>query len=239
MTDRVELPWEKVGPQHKKRLARAGMLVDLRRCTGCHACSVACKTEHDVPLGGFRTRVRYLERPDRDTLAFLPLLCMHCKDAPCMPACGSEAIRRLDDGRVVIDAERCDSAKDCVAACPYGAIYIDPHTDKADKCDFCTHRTEVGLEPACVTACPTDALVFGDVEDPEDPVAKIAKRENAKAFKEAANTSPVVLYLAHEPWMEEKVNGGVQLSREDGDIIYDQGAPVGRDSDSNGEPDDA
>ena len=135
------LPWENIGK--KKDIKRAGMLIDLRRCIGCHACSVACKTEHDVPLGGFRMRVRYLERPEQLTLAFLPMLCMHCKDAPCMDVCPTQAVARLADGRVVINQDACCGNKACIAACPYGAIYIDPQTHKADKCDFCMHRTSL------------------------------------------------------------------------------------------------
>ena len=80
----METPWEKVGRNAKRKKKRASILVDLRRCTGCHACSVSCKTEHTVPLGQFRMRVRYLEPPaDRSPrLAFVPMLCMHCRDMP-------------------------------------------------------------------------------------------------------------------------------------------------------------
>ncbi len=102
MSNQIGIPWDNVGKRRgEKTMGRAGMVVDLRRCIGCHACSVACETEHEVPLGGFRTRVRYLERPDRPTMAFLPLLCMQCQDPPCLKACPTEAISRLGDGRVV------------------------------------------------------------------------------------------------------------------------------------------
>ena len=103
MSDLPKIPWE--GAQKERSLThkRAGMVVDLRRCTGCHACSISCKTEHDVSLGDFRTRVRYLEKPDRPQLSFLPLLCMHCQDAPCLDVCPTEAIIRLEDGSVSIN----------------------------------------------------------------------------------------------------------------------------------------
>lgn len=219
-----ELPWERVGPQYAKRFRQAAMLVDLQRCTGCHACSVACKTEHDVPLGEFRMRVRYLERPEetQTTFSFAPLLCMHCQDAPCLSACPTSAIGRLDDGRVVIDGDKCCGTKACIAACPYGAIFINADTRKAEKCDFCTHRTEVGLDPACVDACPTDALKFHDLLDPEDEITKKARKRNARGWKENSGTKPSVLFIGHEDWMEEKANLGVRLSDRDEDPIYEQ-----------------
>ncbi len=220
MSDQSDVPWENIGqPQARQR---AGMVVDLHRCIGCHACSVACKTEHSVPLGGFRTRVRYLERPDRPTIAFLPLLCMQCQDAPCLDACPTEAIQRDEDGRVQIDKERCCGNKACIAACPYQAIYIDEATGLADKCDFCTHRTEVGLDPACAAACPTEALRFGDLDDASDPVTRYAAERGARAFKEDAETRPSVLFVGHEEWMEESAKSGIQMSPDDDDIVYEQ-----------------
>ena len=225
MSEPEAIPWEKAGREQSRRLGRAGMVVDLERCIGCHACSVACKTEHSVPLGGFRTRVRYLERPDRPTLAFLPLLCMQCQDAPCLSACPTEALRRGSDGRVEIDQDRCCGNKACVAACPYQAIYIDPASGLADKCNFWTHRTEVGLDPACVAACPCDALRFGDLDDPGDPVSRYAEERRARPFKEEAGALPSVLYVGHEDWMEGAAHSGVQISREDRDICYEQ--PIG------------
>ena len=216
----MKLPWENVGGKTAP-MKRAGMVVDLERCVGCHACSVACKTEHSVPLGGFRTRVRYLERPDRPTIAFLPLLCMQCQDAPCLDACPTEAIRRREDGRVDIDKSLCCGNKACIAACPYQAIYVDEASGTADKCDFCAHRTDLGLDPACVSSCPTEALRFGDLDDPEDPVASYARQRGARVFKEEAGTRPSVLYVGHDAWMESKAKSGVQVSPEDEDLVYE------------------
>ncbi|MEM7350337.1 MAG: 4Fe-4S dicluster domain-containing protein [Acidobacteriota bacterium] len=220
MSELEEIPWENLSREQPAR-GRAGMVVDLERCIGCHACSVACKTEHSVPLGGFRTRVRYLERPDQPTLAFLPLLCMQCQDAPCLDACPTEALSRGADGRVEIDQDRCCGNKACIAACPYQAIYINGD-GLADKCDFCTHRTDVGLDPACVAACPCDALRFGDLDDSEDPVSRYAEERSARPFKEDAGTRPSVLYVGHEDWMESAANCGIQISRDDRDIVYEQ-----------------
>ena len=139
-----------------------------------------------------------------------------------MKACPTSAIGRLDDGRVVIDDDKCCGNKACISACPYGASFINGNTDKVDKCNLCTHRTEVGLDPACFSACPTDALKFHDLADESDEVTKMAKKQNAKAWKEDAETLPSVLYITHQKWMEEKVNLGVQISERDEDPIYEQ-----------------
>ena len=218
-------PWENVGPAAKKPFGQAALLVDLRRCVGCHACSVSCKTENNVPLGDFRIRVRYLERPpeqNRPTLAFAPMLCMHCQDAPCLNACPSNAISRLDDGRVVVNQNKCDTEQECVTACPYGAIYVNEETGKADKCDLCAQRTENGLDPACAEVCPTDAIKYHDLSNEEDPVTKVARLQAAKAWKEGEKTMPSVLYIEHETWMEEAANTGVSLDPADRDITYEQ-----------------
>ncbi len=223
MTDLPPIPWET--ERSKERTLskkRAGMVVDLRRCIGCHACSVSCKAENGVPLGGFRTRVRYLEQPTKETLSFLPLLCMHCQDAPCLEACPTQAVTRLNDERVIIDQDKCCGIKACISACPYGAIYIDPKSGLADKCDMCTHRTSLNMDPACVASCPTQTLRFGDLDDPNDPVTQYAKAHNAKPFKADAGTQPSVLYIEHEPWMEQAAATGVQLSLKDDEIIYEQ-----------------
>ena len=214
------LPWEPSGKP--RQMKRAGMVIDLRRCIGCHACSVSCKTEHDVALGVFRTRVRYLERPGATQLAFLPLLCMHCEDAPCIPACPTKAMGQGADGRVTVDHTRCKGNMDCIAACPYDAIALDPQTGIADKCDLCQHRTDVGMDPACVAACPTGTLRFGDMDDPADEAMQYAAKHNARGFREAAGTKPTVQYIGMRPWKEETTIGGIQLNPLEDELIYVQ-----------------
>lgn len=220
MADDPFVPWEAVGPEHARELGRAGMIVDLERCVGCHSCSIACKTEHSVPLGNFRTRVHYLQRPGELQMAFVPMLCMHCQDAPCIDACPTSALGKLADGRVVINDQRCNGTKACIPACPYGAISIRRDTGRAEKCDFCVQRTSVGLEPACVESCPTQALRFGDMDDPADPVARYTVDKKAAAYKEAAGTRPSVMYVGHDEWMEQRAGGVQRVDGEDG-IIYE------------------
>ncbi len=217
----TEVPWEKIHqPGAGAPKKRAGMVVDLRRCIGCHACSVSCKTEHEVALGSFRTRVRYLEEPEGNQIRFLPLLCMQCEDAPCLDACPTGAIARHADGHVDIDRDRCCGNKACVAACPYQAIFID-EGGLADKCDFCTHRTEVGLDPACAAACPTDAIRYGDLGDADDPVAQYVQKHAATAFKPEAGTRPSVVYVGLEDWMTDAARTGIQVSSDDDEIVYE------------------
>ncbi len=214
------LPWEP--PGKPRTMKRAGMVIDLRRCIGCHACSVSCKTEHDVALGVFRTRVRYVERPGSAQLAFVPMLCMHCEDAPCIPACPTDAMTRKPDGRVVVEHDKCDGNMDCIAACPYDAIQLDPAAGIADKCDLCQHRTEVGLDPACVASCPSGTLRFGDLGDPESKLAKVAKANGARGFREESGAKPTVRYIGLQPSVEKGIQGGVQLHPDEDELIYVQ-----------------
>lgn len=228
MAELPPIPWETPGtaPRAARSLdnKRSGVVIDLRRCVGCHACSVSCKNENDVPLGNFRTRVRYLEQDKAPHISFLPMLCMHCQDAPCLTACPTEAITRLNDGRVVVDQDNCCGNRTCIAACPYGAIYSEPTTGKADKCDMCTHRTSLGLEPACVASCPTNALQYGDLGDTDSPLSQYAAKHNAKPFKEDAGTKPSVLYVELDDWMNRAAATGIQLSPDDYEIIYESKA---------------
>jgi len=144
---------------------------------------------------------------------------MHCRDAPCIEACPNDAMVREKDGRVVVDKESCLADGACIKACPYGAIYIDPQEQVADKCDFCRDRTQVGLDPACVSACPTDTLKFVDLHGAEGLPEGAPE---AAALREKEGTRPAVLYVHHQPWMEEHLHTGVQLSKDDTDVIYEQ-----------------
>lgn len=185
------------------RAPKWGMVLDLERCIGCHACSVACKVENSVSLGHFRTKVYYYDHHGRNAVgkpamqrAFLPSLCMHCEDAPCLKACPTNSIARGADGVVRIDTTTCDSSKDCIAACPYGAIHTDPVADVADKCDWCSHRLEVGMDPACVEVCPAEVYAFGDLNDPASKVSQIYRRRGAElsVLKPEEGTKPGTHY---------------------------------------------
>ena len=147
---------------------RYGFVLDQEACIGCHACTVACKAENDVPLGSFRTWVKWVEHgefPDTQRSAAV-LRCNHCEDAPCIEICPTGALFRRDDGIVDLDQDRCIGCASCLQACPYDAIYIDDRHGTAAKCHFCAHRLEVGLAPACVAVCPEQAIKVIDADDP-------------------------------------------------------------------------
>ena len=176
---------------------RYGFVIDHRRCIGCHACTVACKEENRVPLGAFRTWVKYVEKGTfPDTRRYFSVLrCNHCDDAPCVTICPTVALYRRPDGIVDFDSRRCIGCKSCMQACPYDALYIDPGTNTAAKCHYCAHRLEVGLEPACVVVCPERAIVAGDLDDPHTEIARLVAREQVEVRKPEQGTRPKVFYV--------------------------------------------
>jgi Fe-S-cluster-containing dehydrogenase component/formate-dependent nitrite reductase membrane component NrfD len=176
---------------------RYGFVIDHRRCIGCHACTVACKEENRVPLGAFRTWVKYVEKGTfPDTRRYFSVLrCNHCDDAPCVTICPTVALYRRPDGIVDFDNRRCIGCKSCMQACPYDALYIDPDTHTAAKCHYCAHRVEVGLEPACVIVCPERAIIAGDLDDPRTEIARLVAREQVEVRKPEQGTRPKVFYV--------------------------------------------
>ncbi|MCH2118698.1 MAG: 4Fe-4S dicluster domain-containing protein [Pirellulales bacterium] len=165
-------------PEDGKRL---GWFVDTRRCFGCHGCEVSCKSENDIPLGNFIRQTIYQDVGEYPKVArlFLPMSCQHCEDAPCLKACPCGAIHKQSGGTVAVDYNLCCGHGTCAEACPYGAIYLDPVAKQAVKCHNCYHRTDEGLEPACVPTCPAEALYFGDLNDPESKINQAMKEAEA------------------------------------------------------------
>ena len=171
--------------------------IDNRKCIGCHACTIACKSEHDIPLGVNRTWVKYVGEgvyPDTRRL-FSVLRCNHCEDAPCIDICPTNALYTLDNGIVDFDTDRCIGCKSCMQACPYDALYINPETHVAEKCNFCAHRIEKQMAPACVIVCPVEAIGFGDIDDPDADITKLIAKESATVRKAEKGTKPKVFYI--------------------------------------------
>jgi Fe-S-cluster-containing dehydrogenase component/formate-dependent nitrite reductase membrane component NrfD len=179
---------------------RYGFAIDQRTCIGCHACTVACKTEHQIPVGQFRTWVKYIDQGEwpSSTRAFGVMRCNHCSDAPCVSICPTKALFKRDDGIVDFDSARCIGCKSCMQACPYDAIYIDEDTHTAAKCNFCAHRVDDGLAPACVVVCPTRSIWAGDLDDPTSGIAQLVATHPTAVRAPEQDTGPNVFYLGAE-----------------------------------------
>ncbi|HET9721370.1 MAG TPA: 4Fe-4S dicluster domain-containing protein [Solirubrobacteraceae bacterium] len=176
---------------------RYGFAIDQRTCIGCHACTVACKTEHEVPVGQFRTWVKYVDKGEypASTRDFGVMRCNHCTDAPCVTICPTKSLFKREDGIVDFDSDRCIGCKSCMQACPYDAIYIDEDTHTAAKCNFCAHRIDDDLEPACVVVCPTHSIWVGDLDDPASGISKLIATNQTTVRAPEQNTGPNVFYL--------------------------------------------
>lgn len=174
-----------------------GFIIDNRKCIGCHACTTACKSEHDVAVGVNRTYVKQVEKGEfpNTRRIFSVMRCNHCTDAPCVEICPVEALYIREDGIVDFDNNRCIGCKSCMQACPYDALYIDPETKTAAKCNYCAHRVEVGREPACVTVCPEHAIIAGDMHNSETEIAQLLARQQVKVRKPEKGTSPNLFYI--------------------------------------------
>ena len=188
-------------------MTRWAWVIDQTRCIGCHACTTACKSENEVPVGVFRTWVKNVEVgtfPDVKR-HFAVMRCNHCAEPPCVDVCPVTAMYQRPDGLVDFDHDACIGCKACMQACPYDAIYMDPESHTAAKCNFCSHRVDEGLLPACVVVCPEEALIFGDLDDPTSKVHH-AVRDNReqKAQKLAVRrpeqgTRPQAYYIGAHP----------------------------------------
>ena len=179
---------------------RYGFVIDQRKCIGCHACTTACKSENEVAVGVFRTWVKYVESGNFPNVRrhFSVLRCNHCEDAPCVNVCPTQALHKREDGIVDFDNRLCIGCKACMQACPYDALYIDPNSNTAAKCNYCVHRVEQDLLPACVVVCPEKAIIAGDIDDPSSDIARLIGQEPVTVRKPEQGTKPKVFYLGAE-----------------------------------------
>jgi tetrathionate reductase subunit B len=178
---------------------RYAMVTDIRKCVGCQACTAACNVEWDVPAGHARTQVRPTPVsgtfPDLAASVYVAQ-CNHCDRPPCVEPCPSGATFQGANGTVQIDKDLCIGCGFCVDACPYEARYINPQTNKVDKCDFCASRIARGVEPACVATCTAHAKYFGDLEDRSSDVFRMVYEEGASRMEtRAVAVGPNVYYL--------------------------------------------
>lgn len=174
-----------------------GFVIDNRTCIGCHACTVACKSEHDVAIGVNRTYVKYIEKGEypNSTREFSVHRCNHCEDSPCTTICPVTALFTREDGIVDFDDERCIGCKSCMQACPYDALYIDPNKGTAAKCNYCVHRIENSYEPACVVVCPTQSIISGDLDDPTSAISVLVAENETTVRKPESGAKPNLFYI--------------------------------------------
>lgn len=203
---------------------RYSMVIDLRKCVGCNACTAACKQANATPPGVFWSKVLNYETADdypQSRLRYLPMLCMHCQVAPCLEACPTGATYRAEGGLILVDDDICIGCRYCIMACPYEARSyntISPreyYSGKAltefeqagygqhpkfaiEKCTFCAPRLREGKLPACVATCPSGARIFGDLDNPESEVSKLVASGLAKPRLEEQGTKPSVFYIELE-----------------------------------------
>jgi Fe-S-cluster-containing dehydrogenase component/formate-dependent nitrite reductase membrane component NrfD len=202
---------------------RWAKVVDQTRCIGCHACSTACKSENQVPIGVHRTYVKYVDvgRFPQARRAFQVTRCNQCAEPPCVHACPTAAMYQRPDGIVDFDKRVCIGCKACIAACPYDAVFINPEDHSAEKCNFCAHRLDVGLEPACVVVCPTEAIVVGDLNDGTSRVSQAVGRDSVAVRRPEKETRPKLFYKgAHQatldPIAARRPPGGLFMWSEQG-----------------------
>ena len=180
-------------------------VIDHTRCIGCHACTTACKSENVVPISVTRTYVKHVDVGvfPQARRAHQVTRCNQCAHAPCVTACPTAAMFKRSDGIVDFDKSICIGCKACMAACPYDAIFINPEDHSAEKCNFCAHRIDVGLEPACVIVCPTQAILVGDMNDSDSYVAQIINRESVAVRRPEKETLPKLFYKgAHQATLD-------------------------------------
>ena len=197
---------------------RYGMVIDLKGCVGCMACTVACKAENQTRPGIFWNIVKDQEFGEYPmvTRVFLPMPCMHCKEAPCVNVCPTGASHRRKDGIVIVDYDKCIGCKYCIEACPYGARYFNGEaagyfgkeltemekigfsrhkTGVVEKCTFCVDLVAQGKEPTCVKTCIGKARYFGDLDDPDSKVSQLIKSRHGTQLLKELGTDPSVYYL--------------------------------------------
>jgi Fe-S-cluster-containing dehydrogenase component len=189
-------------------MTRYGMLIDIGKCNGCYNCFLACRDEYEAndyapysqaqpPAGQYWMKVREVERGSypKVKVAYVPLPCQHCREASCVKASPPGAVYRRPDGIVLIDPVRSAGQREMVSLCPYRVIYWNPERKIPQKCTFCAHLLDKGWKvPRCVEACPTGALLFGDLDDPSSEIAAALKSTPAEELNPEFGLGPNVFY---------------------------------------------
>ena len=197
---------------------RYGMLIDLNKCVGCNACTVACRNNNGTPAGVSLHKLLKYEAGvyPNAKMKFRPMPCMHCQDAPCAKVCPTGATVQRPDGIVDVDANKCIGCRSCITACPYdsrqfiwdfGDYYEQAQPTRLEqkrrlefqkgtmvKCTFCLTRLQQGKVTDCTATCPSQCRVFGDLDDPNSEVSRAIVDKGARPFREELETHPSVYY---------------------------------------------
>ncbi len=194
---------------------KLGMLIELSRCIGCNACTIACTMENGVPVGMRNTWVESWDAGEDGSIVRvnLPKLCNHCEDAPCVASCPTGASYVSEDGVVLVDEDLCIGCMTCATACPFGVRYKNDELNVAGKCTYCYHRSSEGLLPACVGTCVSKARYFGDMNDPQSDISKRLAQLKVESLGDGAGISTATNYVCLElaqslPKRSGVVNGG-------------------------------
>jgi len=187
-------------------IKRLGMVIDQERCIGCEACSIACRIENQTShfwiqvetQGGDQKDTPKGKFPDLE-INFLPHLCNHCDNPPCVDSCPTSALIKREDGPVILDKELCNGCKACISACPYDVIIFDEENNIIEKCNLCVNRIDQGLEPFCVICCEGKALFFGDLNDPTNKLSELISRKGVFQLKPEEKTNPLIYYCPPRP----------------------------------------
>lgn len=179
-------------------MAHYAMAIDTLACIGCCDCVVACKTENSVPDGLCWDWVEEVTRGTYPSLSteYRSERCNQCSNATCVTACPTGASHYWNGSNiVVIDATKCTGCKACIAACPYDARVIMHPEGYAGKCTFCVHRVQYGEDPACVSVCPTHAMHFGMLDEPDSPVSHLLASRKHYRIKPETGNEPNIYFL--------------------------------------------
>lgn len=189
-------------------MVRWTMVIDVSKCIACYNCFIACKDEfwdndylpYSVGIEKHgQDFIKFIKKEGGKypfiKVAYMPISCMHCNDAPCIKVAKNNAVYKRDDGIVIIDPEKAKGQRQIVDACPYNVITWNEKKQLPQKCTFCVHRLVKGQLPKCVEVCPSGARIFGDLDDPNSEVSKLVRSGIAEVYRQEFNTKPNVYYV--------------------------------------------
>lgn len=212
-------------------MTRLGMVINIDACIGCYNCVISCKDEHvgnewppysaaQPDTGQFWISLIEKERalPQAVKVTYTPIPCMQCKDAPCVEAAMGGAAYTRRDGIVVLDPVKAKGQKQIVDSCPYGVIFWNDEKQIPQKCTFCAHLLDLAYkQPRCVEACPTNAIIFGDLDDPSSEISKLGSAGITERLHPELGIDTAVRYVD----LPKPMIGGSVLFEDTGECAVD------------------